>query len=165
MLALLLRDFTQPEYVHTLLNPLPVYGLTVGFLALVIALFMRSRNAQILALALIAICAASAWPVVHFGERAYDNVLALSDADGRAWLEAHADRAEELAYFFYALAVVAAAAIFLPRKWPRTALPLTVATLLLAICSLGAGASIAYAGGRIRHREFRTAPPPEKESR
>ena len=162
MIEALLRDLRQPEYVHTLLNPLPIYGLAIALLALVIALLVRSRSGQVTALVLILVCAASVWPVVAFGERAYDNILTSSDDDGRAWLEAHEERAERLMYVFYALAACAAAAILVPRKWPKAATPLAVATLMLAIASLGAGASIAYAGGKIRHREFRTVPPPEK---
>jgi hypothetical protein len=162
MIETLLRDLRQPEYVHTLLNPLPIYGLAIALLALVIALFLRSRSGQVTALVLILVCAGSAWPVIAFGERAYDNILTSSDDDGRAWLEAHEERAESLMYVFYACAAVAAAATFVPMKWPKAAVPLAIATLLLAIGSLGAGASIAYAGGKIRHREFRTVPPPEK---
>src|SRR5213082_456744 len=43
----LLRDFRQPEYIHVLLNPLPVYGLLVGLIGLVLALILKSRRAQI----------------------------------------------------------------------------------------------------------------------
>lgn len=160
MIETLLRDLRQPEYVHTLLNPLPIYGLGIALLGLVIAFFLRSRPAEVTALGLICFCALSVWPVIHFGESAYNNILTLSDDDGRAWLEAHEERAEALMYIFYALAAVALAAIIAPRKWPRAATPLAVATLLLAIGAIGAGASIAHAGGKIRHREFRTSPPP-----
>ena len=162
MIEALLRDLRQPEYVHTLLNPLPIYGLAIATLALVIALLQRSRSAQVTALVMVFVCALSVWPVVAFGERAYDNILTSSDDDGRAWLEAHEERAERLMYIFYALAAVAAAALFIPMKWPRAATPLVIVTLLLAVGSLGAGASIAYAGGKIRHREFRTVPPPQQ---
>ena len=161
MIEALLRDLRQPEYVHTLLNPLPIYGLAIATAVLLVALFQRSRPAQVTALVMVFVCALSIWPVMAFGERAYDNILTSSDDDGRAWLEAHEERAESLMYVFYALASVAAAALFVPMKWPRAAMPLVIATLLLAIGSLGAGASIAYAGGKIRHREFRTVPPPE----
>ena len=41
-------------------------------------------------------------------------------------------------------------------------MPLMILTLLLSIMSLAAGCYIAYAGGKIRHREFRTEPPPPK---
>jgi hypothetical protein len=163
MLEGVLRNLQQPEYLHTLLNPLPIYGLSVALIGLVLALILKSRPAEITALALIFICAAASWPTARFGEAAYDNVLTLADDDGRAWLEAHADRAESLLYVYYGLAAVAAAAIFLPRKWARTARPLAIAALVLSLASLGAGASIAYAGGKIRHKEFRTAPAPERD--
>jgi len=161
MIEALFRDLRQPEYVHALLNPLPIYGLAIATLALVIALLQRSRSAQVAALVLMLLCALSVWPVVAFGERAYDNILTMSDDDGRAWLDAHERRADSVVIVFYALAAIAAAAIFIPMKWPKAATPLVIATLLLALGSLGAGASIAYAGGKIRHREFRTVPPPE----
>lgn len=164
MLESILRDLRQPEYVHTLLNPLPIYGLGIALVGLIVALIFKSRPAEVTALTLVFLSAAAAWPAARFGERAYDNILTLADEDGRAWLEAHADRAESLLYIYYCLAALAAAAIFLPRKWPRSARPLAVATLLLALVSLGAGASIAYAGGKIRHREFRTVPPPDKKT-
>jgi hypothetical protein len=92
-------------------------------------------------------------------------VLVEVDEPGRAWLEAHEHRAETLMYFYYALALMAAAAIFAPKKWPTTARPLVFATMLLAVASLGAGFYIAYAGGKVRHREFRTVPPPKTESK
>ena len=37
MIEALFRDLRQPEYVHALLNPLPIYGLAIATLALVIA--------------------------------------------------------------------------------------------------------------------------------
>lgn len=79
----------QPEYVHVLLNPLPVYG------------------------------------------------LALS-----------------------ALAALAVAAIGLPLRWPHLRLPLATLTWISALAVLGLGVWIAYAGGKVRHREFRNEPPP-----
>ena len=39
--ATLLRDLQQPEYVHVLLNPLPVYGLLIGLIGLVLGLIFR----------------------------------------------------------------------------------------------------------------------------
>jgi uncharacterized membrane protein len=160
MLQTLFRDLQQPEYIHVLINPLPVYGLAVGVIALIVSLFLRNRSAQTLALTLILITAASAWPVIHYGEEAFDRVLSMTDKDGEAWLKAHEARAEKFEYIFYALAVLAAAAIVLPRKWPASATPLLIATLALALVSLGAGGYIAHAGGKIRHREFRTGKPP-----
>jgi disulfide bond formation protein DsbB len=164
MFETIIRDLRQPEYLHVLLNPLPIYGLLVALLGLIAATYLRSRGGQLTALVLIFACALSAWPVAYHGEQAEDRVMVAVDDDGRAWLKAHEHRAEELIYFYYALALMAAAAIFAPKKWPKTARPLVFATMLLAVASLGAGFYIAHAGGKIRHREFRTVPPPETES-
>jgi hypothetical protein len=163
MMETILRDLRQPEYIHVLLNPIPVYGLAVGLLGLIVALVLRSRPAQITTLVIVLISAASAWPVYEFGEKAYDRVLSMADEPGQAWLDEHKDRAEDLIWFFYGLAVLSAIAIAVPMKWPRLALPLATGVLLLGLASLGLGGYIAYAGGKIRHREFRNASPPPRK--
>jgi hypothetical protein len=162
MIDALLRDLRQPEYVHVLINPLPIYGLAMGWIGLIIAAILRSRRAQIATLAIVLIASASAWPVFEFGEDAYDPVLSMENETGQAWLEAHKHRAEELIYYFYALAALSAVAIVLPIYRPKSSLPLLIAVLLSGAVVLGMGGYIAYAGGKIRHREFRNVPPPPK---
>lgn len=164
MIDTLLRDLRQPEYTHVLINPLPIYGLFLSWVGLIIALFLKSRRAQIATLALVLISSTSAWPVYEFGQQAYDRVLSMADEDGRAWLDEHKDRAEDLIYIFYALAVLSAIAIAAPMKWPKSSVPLAVAAILLGAVTLGTGGYIAYAGGKIRHREFRNEPPPPKRA-
>jgi len=164
MIEILLRDLRQPEYIHVLINPLPVYGLGLGLLGLIIALCLRSRPAKIATLAIVFVSTAAAWPVYEFGEQAENPVISMADTDGQAWLAAHKDRAEDLIYFFYALAALSAAAIAAPMKWPKSSGALAIAVLLLGVVVLGMGGYIAYAGGKIRHREFRNAPPPPKKS-
>lgn len=154
----------QPEYVHVLLNPLPVYGLAMGWVGLLIAFLLRSRPAQIATLVLILISAGSAWPVYEFGEQGYDRVVSMSDDPGQAWLNEHQHRAEQFIYFFYALAVLSAIAVLVPIRWPRTSAPLVLAVILLGLVALGMGGYIAYAGGKIRHKEFRTEPPPKPQT-
>ena len=163
MIDTLLRDLRQPEYIHLLINPLPIYGLLMGWIGLVIALSLKSRHAQVATLALVLITSASAWPAYEFGEQAYDRVLSMADEDGKAWLDAHQDRAEDLIYFFYALALLSVVAIALPIKWPKSSTPLVIAVILFGAVTLGIGGYIAYAGGKIRHREFRNVPPPPKK--
>jgi hypothetical protein len=162
MIAALVRDLRQPEYIHVLLNPLPVYGLLVGWVGLVIGLALRSRRAQIATLTLVLLSSISAWPVYEFGQQGYDRVLSMTDEAGEAWLDEHMHRAENLIWVFYALAALSAFAIAAPIKWPKSSMPLAVAVILLGAVTLGSGAYIAYAGGRVRHREFRNEPPPPK---
>jgi hypothetical protein len=164
MIDALIRDLRQPEYIHVLLNPLPVYGLAVALIGLLIALLLRSRRGQIATLALVLLSSAMAWPVYEFGERSSDRVLSMSDDDGRGWLEAHEHRAEKLIPFFYVLALVSLTAIVLPIKFPKSSLLLAIVTLLFGVVVLGMGGYIAQAGGKIRHREFRNEPPPKEAS-
>jgi hypothetical protein len=162
MIGALIRDLQQPEYIHVLLNPLPVYGLLVGWVGLVIGLALRSRRAQIATLTLVLLSSISAWPVYEFGQQSYDRVLSMTDEAGEAWLDEHMHRAEDLIWVFYALAGLSAFAIAAPIRWPKSSMPLVIAVILLGAVTLGSGAYIAYAGGRVRHREFRNEPPPPK---
>ena len=158
----MLEHLGNPEYLHVLLNPLPVYGLATGVLGLIIALIARAPAARVTALAIIFVGALAAWPAYHYGEAASDRVLSMSDRDGGKWLEEHERRAEKLIYVFYALAALAAMALLAERFAPRAAVPLALTIAVLAIATLGAGGYIASAGGRIRHREFRYVPAPEE---
>jgi len=164
MIDAILRDLRQPEYIHVLINPLPVYGLAMGLLGLIVAFFLKSRRAQIVTLIIILVSAASAWPVYEFGEQAYNRVLTMADEPGQAWLDEHKDRGEDLIWLFYTLAILSAIALLAPRMWPRSTTPLVIAVILVGAVTLGAGGYIAYAGGKIRHREFRNVPPPVKKS-
>lgn len=143
--------FFSMEHILLLLNHLPIVGLAMGILAL--------------ALAMVFVTAASTWPVNFTGQGACKTVRAMTDDDGTDWLDAHMERAEKAAPAFYALAVLTALALFAPRKWPRASLPLTVATLALAVACEGASGWIALAGGRVRHPEFQSEPPPSEPSK
>src|ERR1035437_2271583 len=56
----------KAEYVHVFLNPLPVYGLSMGVLVLATGLFARSRAARNSGLGLIVLCGGSAFPGFFF---------------------------------------------------------------------------------------------------
>jgi len=157
----ILRSLQQPEYIHVLINPSPVYGLAMGLIGLFVAVCQQSRRATIAALVIVLISAAAAWPVYEFGEQAYDRVLSMSDDAGRTWLSTHKARAEQLIWFFYALAILSVIALIVPIKWPRSSVSLAYAVLVLGALCLGSGGYIAYAGGKIRHIEFRNVPIPQ----
>jgi hypothetical protein len=158
------RGLRQPEYVHVLLNPLPVYGLLISWIALIAALISKSRRALIVSLILVFITSISAWPVFAFGQQGYDRVLAMTDDDGHAWLDEHQERAEKVIYIFYALAALSVAAILFPLRWAKSSRPLAISVALLGAAALASGCYIAYAGGKIRHREFRNEPAPSMKS-
>jgi disulfide bond formation protein DsbB len=161
MLEGFLKGLQQPEYIHVLINPLPVYGLAMGLVALIVGLALRSREARIGAFALILIAATSAWPVSHYGHQGYDRVKGMSDGEGEKWLEEHMRRGGQLIYVYYALGALALVSIGAESKRSKAVLPLAITTLALATVALGIGGYIAYAGGHIRHKEFRFEPAPE----
>lgn len=159
--TVLRQHLSDPEYLHVLINPLPVYGLAIATLAVVLALVLRNQRVTIAALALVFVSALSAWPTYHYGEAGYDRIKAMSDEPGEKWLDEHMARGEKLIWAFYVLAGVAAVGIVAVTKWPQTSVRVSVLALILASGTLGIGGYIAYAGGHVRHREFRFEPPPE----
>jgi len=157
----ILEHLKEPEYVHVLLNPLPIYGVALGALALAMAMILKSRPAQITALMILFIGGGSAIPVVHYGDAGYDVVESKIPDDANAWLDAHGQRALRALPAYYALAGLCLVALFAPWKWPKAALPLNALALALALCDLGLGAWIGYAGGQAMHEEFRSGLPAE----
>lgn len=160
----MLEELKRPEYVHVLLNPLPVYGLAMGVVALILALIVGEKRAHTIALVLIAVASLSAWPVSESGEAGYDRVKAMSPHEGELWLSEHAERATAGMWAFYVTAALAVAGIACHWIAPRFAAKLSVLALLGALVALGVGGWISRAGGRVRHSEFRDGPPPAVNS-
>jgi putative copper export protein len=160
MIESLSQLLRQPEYLHVLLHPLPIWGVGAGAFGLAIALFLRSRSAAIATLAIVLVSAVGGVPVFLLGGAAEPRVEGIIDEAGRAWLEEHERRAEQVIYVYYALALLSAVALIVPAKWPRLSSPLAIAVLVLSIVTLALGGHVAKAGGQIRHREFRTGPLP-----
>ena len=159
----------KPEYIHVLLNPLPVYGLSMGVLVLAAGLLARSKAARNIGLVLVILCAASAWPVLEFGQRGYNHLYPQLDTESQQWLDAHMARAERFIYVFYLTALLGMAALLIQKKFPRAARAFTLLTLAAGFAALGIGAWISRAGGEVSHSEFRndetppTAPAREQE--
>lgn len=157
----------RPEYVHAALNHLPLIGLFVALVLLTIALCMRHRVMTLTGLVFVCALALSVWPVYSFGESGYDRVLSMADEPGEAFLKYHAALAHRWVFLYYLTAGVAALSFATAWKWPRVTVVGSVGAVLLGIASVIAGINIAQAGGEIRHREFRSGPPPHvtEESR
>ena len=155
--------FGQPEYLHVLVIPLLTHALPLAAVGLLLALAARSPAGVRLALVLVLVGAAAAWPAVHYGRLGFDRVNSMADAAGGDWLAVHRYRAEKSAPVFYATALLAAAALVAAWKWPKGFLPLSGIALVLALAASAAAARIAWPAGKVRHREFRHDPPPAAE--
>ena len=154
----------KPEYIHVVLNHLPIYGTILGAIALAISLLLRSRAAQITALILKLIAGVSSYPVFVTGQRAYKTIRSTSDDPGADWLDEHMERAEKTIGAFYFLAALAIAGLIVPIRWPKSAVPLVALTLVVTILCSGIAIYIAQAGGRVRHPEFRPSETPTPAS-
>jgi len=150
----------KAEYVHILLNPLPVYGLSMGVLVLAAALLARSKAARNIGLLLIVICAASAWPVLYYGQHGYNHLYPQLDTESQQWLDVHMERAESFIYAFYLTALLGISALLAQKRLPQASKIMTGLTLAAAIASLGIGGWISRAGGEVSHSEFRGDEPP-----
>lgn len=158
-ISLFLQHLKQPEYVHVLLNPLPVYGVATALLALVAALAARSRSAQMIGLLVLALLGPATWAAVEYGEKGYDRVYSMSNPDAQAWLEVHKERAGKSEGAFYLMSLAAFAAWGAHLKSHKLAKALTGLALILALISVNLAGWISQAGGQVRHSEFREGPP------
>ena len=152
----------KPEYVHVLINPLPVYGVAVGLAVLAFGFIRRSTPLCTTGLIISAFCAASAWPVLYYGQHAYNSLAPMLDTESEQWLDSHMERAERFVYFFYATAALGIAALIFSKKSPKARTVLSVLTFAVGLASFVLGAWISRAGGQISHSEFRAegvAPP------
>ncbi len=155
------KALQQPEYVHVLLNHLPLTGLFVALLALSAGVLWKSRAGMLLGLALVGLTSLSAWPVTEYGERGFDRVLAMADTDGQAYLQRHQQLAERWVFLFYITAGAGGVALLTGWKWSKVLRPAAGVVIVLGVASLVAGGVIAECGGKVRHREFRFGPVPQ----
>lgn len=159
-LQLLFQHLKQPEYLHVLLNPLPLYGTAAGVFVLAVSMFRSRSKEQSAALLWLAFVGVATWLAFEYGEKGYDRVFAMSNTDARQWLEVHMYRAEKLAWVFYATALAALTALFGGKRWPRATTMLAGITLALGLASVFVAGWISHPGGQVRHSEFREGPPP-----
>ncbi|MBI2813031.1 MAG: hypothetical protein HYX71_01955 [Opitutae bacterium] len=144
-----------PEYLHALLNHLPILGLAVALLALGSALLSKHRAAIAGSLLLVGLLAASAWPVIASGASAYDRIRVISDPEGAALLKRHMVLAERWAWLYYVTAAIALAGAILAWKRPKWQNGAAITVALFAASALAGGAAAAKLGGQVRHAEFR----------
>ena len=151
----MMHHMSQPEYVHVLLNPMPLYGMAAGAFLLVWSRLRHPEEFPEGVLIWIILVAMITGLAVYFGEKGLENVGVIADAHGNRWLARHKERAETLMYLFYLTGFSALGALFTQRRKPLVALRLVWVTLLLTFASMGAASWISHAGGQIMHAEFR----------
>jgi hypothetical protein len=113
----------SPEYVHTLINPLPTYGVLIGIFLLSAGLLLRKTSTRNAGLIVILICTGVAWAVAHYGQHGYNHLYADLDTESKKWANVHMDRAESFIWAFYITAVLSVIALVLPKRHTIQPLP------------------------------------------
>ena len=150
----------QPEYVHVLINHLPLTGLFAALLGLIGSLALRKRATAFLGIGLVSLFSLSVWPVYAYGEAGYDRVYSMANGDGDAYLRRHKELAERWVWLFYLTSAAGAVGLVVGWRRPNCLWVFAWSTVILATGSLVVGAIIADAGGKVRHPEFRHGPAP-----
>ncbi len=149
----------QPEYIHVIINVMPLVGMGLGAGLLLAGLWLESDGMREAGLALIVLAGVITFPTVKFGQHAYDRLYEQIPLEAQQWLDVHMSRAERLQWFFYLTGALAAWALVSSRKKKPAAVRQAQATLAAAgLCAALAG-WISHAGGQVRHSEFRLGPP------
>lgn len=159
-LAMLISKLKKPEYIHVLINPIPIFGMGLGLLFLVIARLRPADGLVEAGLAIIIATGAITFPTIMLGQKAYDRLYPTLPLDGQMWLDVHMDRAEKFQYLFYLAAVLAAGVLLTRRSRPLAAQRLMLATMAASGLCAGLAGLIAHAGGQVQHSEFRESAPP-----
>jgi hypothetical protein len=160
-LAELMELLAEPAYRHMLINHVPIIGLFVALLVLLVGLVVRQPALLFTGLGLVALTAGASLPVARYGDAAYPAIYDTLDGHGRDWLDYHAELAEFWLPVLYATALVAVGAILVGALRPRLLIWAALLTALLTILGIAGASSVARAGGKIQHPEFRLSDPPE----
>src|SRR5450631_1000699 len=72
-------------YVHLVINHLPIFGTLMGLLALLLALIWKSDASRRIAMILLLVSTAGAWPVFQSGQNAYEDGRIIADDPGEHW--------------------------------------------------------------------------------
>lgn len=158
-LKVLMSHFKQPEYIHVIINVLPLVGMGLGAALLLAGLRLESEGMREAGLALVVLAGFITFPTVKFGQHAYDRLYEQIPLEAQQWLDVHMSRAERLQWFFYLTGALAAWALASSRKKKPSALRQAQASLAAAGLCAALAAWISHAGGQVRHPEFRLGPP------
>lgn len=161
-LKVLVSHFKQPEYLHVIVNTLPLLGMGLGAMLLMGGLWLKSDGIIEAGLALVVLAAIATLPTILLGQRAYDRLYNQIPMEGQQWLDVHMGRAEKLQWLFYLTGGLAAWALASSRRKKPSATRQAQASLAAAgLCAALAG-WISHAGGQVTHSEFRLGPPMSK---
>jgi len=132
-LTSLWHSIGDAEYLHLLLEPLPLFGLGMGLIFLLGSYLLGAKNIRMLVLVVMAVSCASVQPYVKLRVKSEPRVLALQDPAYHALIRQQTERRSSSAWIYYGLAAVCLITLAFGRG--GKSLLFTAVTLIL--CSGG----------------------------
>lgn len=115
-LITLWQSIRDPEYLHLLLEPLPLYGLGAGLTFVIVSLFFGEIKSRMLALGIICLSCASVWPYIDLRDKATPRILATRSPDFAPLIQEQTQRRKDWSWPYYGMALLSAAALATTRS-------------------------------------------------
>ena len=127
-LLTLWQNVRDPEYLHLLLEPLPLFGLGLGLVFLIVSFVFGEVKSRMLALGVICLSCASVWPYIDLRDKATPRILATRSPEFAPLIQQQTQRRKDWSWPYYAMALLSVAALFCSRS-PKGR-PLLVAVVI-----------------------------------
>ncbi len=115
-LTTLWQSICDPEYLHLLLEPLPLYGLGIGLTFLIVAFLFGEAKCRMLALAVICVSSASVCPNNDLRAKSTPRILATRSPDFAPLIQEQTQRRKDWSLPYYAMALISAIALAASRS-------------------------------------------------
>lgn len=139
--------------IHLFITHLPVFGLFLGFFALLYGILRKDRGVKIVSLAIVIVAIAGGLIAFQTGEPAEETVESISGITEDA-IELHEESAELTNVFFIGLGILSLVALYFEvvnRRFAKQILWIVIAGTAVTFFFVARTASL---GGKIRHTEI-----------
>lgn len=109
------QSIRDPEYLHLLLEPLPLYGLGLGLAFLVVAFMFGEVKSRMLALSIICASCVSVWPYNALRDKATPRILATRSPEFAPLIQQQTQRRRDWSWPYYGMALLSLTALCMTR--------------------------------------------------
>ena len=143
----------DPTRVHLFITHLPVFGLFLGFMAVLYGIVVKSKEVKIVALLIVITATVGAIIAFQTGESAEETAENIAGVLEDS-IHEHEESAELTIGFFYGLGIISMIAFYLQVKEVKFARELLFLVFAFSVVTFGLVARTASLGGQIRHTEI-----------
>ena len=138
--------------IHLFITHLPVFGLFLGFCALLFGLLRNDKWVRITSLGIIIVAVVGGLIAFQTGEQAEETVENIAGISHDS-IEAHEEACEISNVFFIGLGLLSIVAVYFEMKKKIFSKQVLIAVLALSLITFYFVARTATLGGKIRHTE------------